>query len=193
MHHRNAHPSSTPGLFAVAVLCLFGCGPEAASSPEIPGRLELDVRSGRYFRDGGRVEYLPVADHWVWDRADPATAAYCAYLTPQAVQRLEAAYAALDPDEDVPLPQVGEPGCESYAQGPEDLRALDPFLVHDPRNPNGPFPCHPLCCDPRLRPITNIYFGLDNNRAGIDWVDVGGNPIVVWDDTRTCTPTVTTL
>ncbi len=193
MFSRGRRSPQVPIVLGATAWFLTACSPQAAQPPGIPGRLELYDVNAKFFRDGDRVEYIPVADHWSWDGLDASSFAYCAYLTPESVDRLEAAYEALDPEEDYPMPPEGAPGCEDYEDAPDDIKALDPALVYDPRNPNSPFPCHDACCHPRLRPITNEYVLLQINRDGVQWTGPDGDPVVAWDDTRSCTPTVTTL
>ena len=181
-------PNETPRtLQKVAVLvagCLvLGCGPSAAVEEHPPGHLEYDFRVVLAYRDGARVEYVPVPEEI--DGGMRAVESYeafadCYYLNEEGLRRIEDTIAGLYPSSEYPPEEWDPQYIDLYS--PDELHLVG--FVHSP------FLCPVIgqWCNDALSPIAGVYSVVTVNLDGITPTDEDGNELWYLDTTRTCEP-----
>ena len=185
---RPARPRRRPApyraaLLAGALLSATACGPSASVQEVPPGHLEYDQRVVRVYRDGARVEYLPVPEEIGGSASEGEindAYAECFFLNDAGLSQIEETIASLDPSRDYPKQQCDTAPADANTG---DLLYLEGF-EHSPFN----CPPYPCLCHPSLAPIAGVYGIVGVNLDGITPTDEDGNDLWYLDTTRTCTP-----
>ena len=185
---RPARPRRRPApyraaLLAGALLSATACGPSASVEQVPPGHLEYDFRVALVYRDGARIEHVPVPEEI--DGGASSDEVYesfadCYYLNERGVQKIEDTIARLDPGAEYPQRDWDPPFTDGYSP---DKLFIEEFE-------HSPFICPVLgqWCNEALAPIAGVYGIVGVNLDGITPTDEDGNDLWYLDTTRTCTP-----
>lgn len=172
----------TTGRTLAWVVALGACGPMAEPSRQPPGHLEYDWRTVRVYRDGARVEHVPVPEELGLEPGDPALDVYakCFYLNEEGLRTIEETIASLDPSAEYPERECPNAPIDAYTR---DLLYLEGF-------DHSPFVCPMWACfcNEELAPIPGVHGTVLMNLDGITPKDDEGNEYWYLDTTRGCTP-----
>lgn len=149
-------------MISTLTIATLGCGPEASEGADVPGMLEYEIPTARFYRLDRRVDIVGVDP--MNDRSG------CGFLTDRAYEDLTGTLEGIDSN--------AEYTRSDCTYSPDGLLYIEGFTY-------SPFPCTWYCCHDELLPAAIVYFAVGSALYGPD-PNINGEIYVALEPDNPC-------